>query len=71
MENIGMFIVGVVVFALYMFGYLTMVNKQHQIQKIESEYSKTDSMDLDGHGNWSRFPKAKPKSRRVKISKRL
>jgi len=71
MENIGMFIVGSVVFILYLVGYLIMVNKQHQIQKEESEPQKIDSIDLDGVGNWGRFPKSKPNSRKVKIRKQL
>lgn len=71
MENIGMFIIGSVIFILYMSGYLIMVNKQHQIQKEESESQKIDPIDLDGGGNWGRFPKSKPDSRKEKTLKQL
>lgn len=66
-----MFIVGFVIFSLYMVGYLTMVNKQHQIQKKQSESQKIDSMDFDGHGNWSRFPNSRTKKRKTSISKKV
>lgn len=66
MENGVMFIVGVVIFSLYMFGYIMMVSKQNQIQKMESEKGKIqtrkmDEVDFDGHGNWGRVTKPKSK----------
>jgi len=56
MENGIMFTVGFIIFSLYMSGYIMMVSKQNQIQKMESEKdkiqtSKIDEADFDGHGN--------------------
>ena len=56
--QIVMFTVGSVIFIAYMFGLLTMINRSHkeQEQEFKNSSNKTDEMDMDGMGNFSRFP---------------
>ena len=65
---LGMFIIGFIIFALYLWGLLTMIYRGHRQQREEFEndpeirayYKKLqdedDYVDYDGHGNWGRFP---------------
>jgi len=65
--TVGMFVVGLIIFILYMVGYLYMVTTAHKQQRRElegdPEYRKyqeqlkenSDSVDYDGGGNWGRF----------------
>ena len=73
--TVGMFVVGCIIFALYLVGYVYMINTAHKQQRREFEndpemreyYSRnnlpprTDDTDYDGHGNWGRFPPIKKK----------
>ena len=64
---LGMFIIGFIIFALYLWGLLTMIYRSHRQQRKELEndpelkayYKKLrdedDYIDYDGHGNWGRF----------------
>ena len=64
---IVMFVVGFIIFTLYLVGLLTMIVKAHKHQRRELEndpelkayYEKLrdedDYIDYDGHGNWGRF----------------
>ena len=66
---LGMFIIGFIIFALYLWGLLTMIYRGHRQQREEFEndpeirayYKKLqdedDYVDYDGHGNWGRFIK--------------
>jgi hypothetical protein len=56
--EIGMFIVGSLIFIAYMFGLLTMINKSHKEQEKEFP-TKADEVDMDGMGNYGRFPATK------------
>jgi len=53
-----MFIVGSIIFILYMLGLLTMINRSHKEQENEFKNlsNGVDEMDMDGMGNFSRFP---------------
>ena len=53
-----MFIVGSIIFILYMLGLLTMINRSHKEQEKEFKNlsNNVDEMDMDGMGNFSRFP---------------
>ena len=72
MQN-SIFIVGFVIFALYMVGYLYMVTNAHKQQRTDMRndpemkrfYEKlsSDNTDYDGHGNWGRFPPVKKKKK--------
>lgn len=71
-----MFIVGTIVFVLYMGGYMMMVQRQNHLQKLESEKNnldktKTDEIDSDGHGNWGRVTKPKYKNKILRRTKSL
>ena len=64
---LGMFIIGFIIFALYLWGLLAMIYRSHRQQRRELEndpelkayYRKLrdedDYVDYDGHGNWGRF----------------
>ena len=56
--QIVMFIVGSIIFILYMLGLLTMINRSHKSQEKDfpNLSDKVDEMDMDGMGNFSRFP---------------
>ena len=56
--QIVMFIVGSVIFILYMLGLLTMINRSHKEQErdFKNLSNRADEMDMDGMGNFSRFP---------------
>lgn len=59
-----MFIIGTIIFSLYMVGYMMMIQRQNRLQKLESEknnlaHTKIDEIDSDGHGNWGRVTKTK------------
>tara|TARA_Y100000991_G_scaffold212376_1_gene196345 strand:- start:5650 stop:5859 length:210 start_codon:yes stop_codon:yes gene_type:complete len=52
-----MFIIGFIIFLLYMSGLLYMIKKSHddQRKKRESDMKNIDENDYDGGGNWGRF----------------
>ena len=54
-----MFIVGFIIFLLYMSGLLYMIKKSHDDQKRKRmknpETKNYDQNDYDGGGNWGRF----------------
>ena len=56
--QIVMFTVGSIIFILYMLGLLTMINRSHkeQEQEFKNLSNRADEMDMDGMGNFSRFP---------------
>jgi len=73
MENGLMFIIGTIIFTLYIVGYVMMIKTQHGIQERDRmndpELNRLpDIVDMDGHGNWGRFPIEKKKTiKRKKI----
>ena len=54
-----MFIIGFVIFLLYMSGLLWMIKKSHDDQRKKRERDSgtksVDENDYDGGGNWGRF----------------
>ena len=74
--NIGFFVIGGIIFAIYM--YLTIWNIFYNSKKQREEhypnyytrYNEPDDMDMDGMGNYGRFPTTEPKPRkRPKLKK--
>jgi len=69
--TVGIFIFGCVVFGLYLFGYLYMIKWANESQRRDMRRDDirdgivSDEMDMDGHGNWGRFPTEKPKKKRL------
>ena len=54
----GFFIVGAIIFLVYCGILFFVIGTQHQKQKenkSELNISRTDNVDMDGHGNWGRF----------------
>tara|TARA_Y100001980_G_C14539218_1_gene316602 strand:- start:208 stop:402 length:195 start_codon:yes stop_codon:yes gene_type:complete len=62
MNNKIMFVIGSVIFIIYVYFLLKIIRTQHKIQRKEN-ISSYDSNDLDGMGNQGRFPDKKPKNR--------
>ena len=58
MNNKIMFIVGCIIFFIYVYFLLTIIIKQHKIQRKENIRSY-DTNDIDGIGNQGRFPSKK------------
>lgn len=54
-----MFIIGFIIFLLYMSGLLWMIKKSHDDQRKKRErdsgIKNVDENDYDGGGNWGRF----------------
>jgi hypothetical protein len=72
--TVGMFIIGLIIFILYMVGYLYMISTAHKQQRRELEgdpemrdyYARHNNgldMDYDGIGNQGRFPSTKKKKK--------
>ena len=59
-----MFVIGCVIFVVYVYFLLKIIRNQHKIQRKEN-MSSYDSNDLDGMGNQGRFPDKKAKNRAV------
>ena len=55
MNNKIMFIIGSIIFIVYVYFLLTIIRKQHKIQRKENN-TAYDTNDLDGIGNQGRFP---------------
>ena len=55
MNNKIMFIIGSIIFIVYIYFLLTIIRKQHKIQRKENN-TVYDTNDLDGIGNQGRFP---------------
>ena len=54
----GFFIVGAIIFLVYVGILLFVVGTQHNKQKnntSELDVKTADNVDMDGHGNWGRF----------------
>jgi len=60
--SISFFIVGAVIFAVYVYMLLTVIVGQHRKQRRE-HHSAYDLQDNEGHGNYGRVPDKKPKNR--------
>ena len=75
--SIGFFIVGTVIFACYVTLTLWIILSQNRKQREEGNGSRSyysrhaDLVDMDGHGNWGRFPgDKKPKKVKVKANRK-
>ena len=64
MKNQIMFFVGVIIFIVYVYFLLTIVRKQHKVQRKEN-MNTYDSSDFDGIGDQGRIPNKKPKDRAI------
>ena len=64
MKNQIMFFVGVIIFIFYVYFLLTIIRKQHKIQRKEN-MNTYDSSDFDGIGDQGRIPNKKPKDRAI------
>ena len=56
--SISMFVTGFVIFCLYMVMLIWNIYNGHKIPKKKPPYteSQTDEIDMDGMGDFSRFP---------------
>ena len=62
MNNQIMFVIGCVIFVVYVYFLLSIIRRQHKIQNKE-HMNIHDSNDLDGMGNQGRIPDKKPRNR--------
>ncbi|MDA9125300.1 hypothetical protein N9J80_00825 [Flavobacteriaceae bacterium] len=53
--NLLIFIFGFIIFVVYVYFLLTIISKQHKIQRSEHQ-NAYDELDMDGIGNQGRFP---------------
>ena len=53
--NLLIFIFGFIIFIVYVYFLLTIVSRQHKIQRAEHQ-TAYDEVDMDGIGNQGRFP---------------
>ena len=58
--NPAIFLVGGVIFTVYLFLLLLNITYSNSKQREENYPNRVDSMDLDGMGNYSRIPVKKP-----------
>lgn len=68
--SLGFFIIGFIIFATYISVMFFVVNQQHEKQRrnpSELDFRKTDIVDMDGMGNFSRFG---PERKTVVVKKR-
>ena len=71
-ENIVMFFIGLSIFLLYMVGYLYMVKKANDAQngklkndpELTAPFRRADNVDMDGIGNYGRFPSESSRKRK-------
>jgi hypothetical protein len=60
--SIGFFIVGAVIFSIYIYFLCWNISYNNKKQSEENKSSKIDLLDSDGNGNWGRFiPSSKNK----------
>lgn len=59
--SIGFFIVGGIIFTFYVYFLIWNIFTSNRKQREENYPSKVDSIDMDGHGNYGRFPPVKVK----------
>ena len=60
MNNKIMFFIGLAIFVVYMFFLLSIITKQHKIQR---KLRLNDDNDFDGMGNQGRIPEKNVKNR--------
>ena len=59
--SIGFFIVGFIIFSVYVYFLIWNIFTSNKKQREENYPNKVDTLDMDGHGNYGRFPSEKPK----------
>lgn len=64
--SFGFFIVGFVIFSIYVFFLINNIFVQNRKQREENYPNYADRVDMDGHGNWGRFPVEKKPVRRAR-----
>ena len=60
--SVGFFLVGGVIFAIYVWFTIWIIFSQNKAQRKENYPKVADSMDMDGHGNYGRIPDKQPKN---------
>ena len=66
----GFFIIGGIIFSIYVYFTIWNINTSARKNKEDNypEYRRVDTVDMDGHGNYGRFPTLERK--KVKRKKR-
>jgi len=68
----GFFIVGGIIFSFYVYFLIWNINTSAKKNKKENypDFRRVDVVDMDGHGNYGRFPKTTTTNKRVKRKKK-
>lgn len=61
--NLIMFIIGFVIFSVYVYFTIWNIFNSTKKQREENYPTKVDMVDMDGHGNYGRFPNETKKPR--------
>ena len=64
MENQQMFLIGSIIFFVYLFFYIRIVMRDF-VSDIKNDNNFVDSNDFDGIGNQGRIPNTKTKNRAI------
>jgi|TARA_R110000823_G_C15676887_1_gene473768 hypothetical protein len=80
MEHMGMFIVGAIIFVLYLAGYLFMIKYANDGQRRDmarddkfeyyQRHNQPNPADYDGMGNYSRFPSNVNVGKKLRLKKK-
>lgn len=62
----GFFIIGGIIFSVYVYFTIWNINTSAKKNREENYPSKVDTLDMDGHGNYGRFPTQKRKGKQRK-----
>ena len=64
----GFFIIGGVIFSIYVYFTIWNINTSAKLNKEENypNFRQVDEVDMDGHGNYGRFPKENKRVKRRK-----
>jgi len=76
MENTVMFVIGVIIFTLYIMGYLFMIKRQNELQQEEIKYRNSQMrknvlLDTEGYTIGGSITRMKPKSKIGRGKKQL
>ena len=65
--SLGFFVVGGIIFTFYVYFLIWNIFTSNRKQREENYPSKVDSIDMDGHGNWGRFPSVRTNKKQEDI----
>ena len=63
----GFFIIGGIIFAVYVYFTIWNINTSAKKNREENypDYKRVDVVDVDGHGNYGRFPSSRERKKKM------